>query len=137
MRRKPRGSDPAEAAAARARAQELLMRARAAIDSGKAAEGRGLLKQAVEVDARLWAAYEKLADLAEQSGSDDQRLEAYRLWADAGPATPLPFNRMGEILERRKDYKAALEAYTASLKVEWNQPPALEAKSRLERLAGP
>ena len=41
-----------------------------------------------------------------------------------------------EILEKRKDYKGALEAYTQSLKVEWNQPPIIEAKSRLEKLVG-
>ena len=33
----------------------------------------------------------------------------------------------------RGDEKGALEAYTRSLVVEWNQPPIIEAKSRLMR----
>ena len=32
------------------------------------------------------------------------------------------------------ELKGALEAYTQSLRVEWNQPPTIEAKSRLQKL---
>jgi Flp pilus assembly protein TadD len=46
----------------------------------------------------------------------------------------LPWNRLGALLEKRKDYKGALEAYNQSLKVEWNQPPTIEAKARMETL---
>ena len=46
----------------------------------------------------------------------------------------LPYNRIGEILEKRKDYPGALAAYTQSLVVEWNQPPIIEAKSRVQRI---
>jgi hypothetical protein len=59
----------------------------------------------------------------------------YRAWAAAGAATPLPYNRIGQILEKQKDYKGALDAYTTSLKIEWNQPPIIEAKERVETLA--
>jgi hypothetical protein len=52
----------------------------------------------------------------------------------AGAHSPLPSNRIGEILERRKDYRGALEAYTRSLQVEWNQPPIIEAKERIQKL---
>jgi predicted TPR repeat methyltransferase len=65
-------------------------------------------------------------------GDEDAALAAYQAWVQAGAATPLPYNRIGEILEKRKDYKAALESYAKSLKVEWNQPPIIEAKKRLE-----
>jgi len=52
-------------------------------------------------------------------------------------ATPLPWNRLGTILEKRRDYEGALKAYSLSLKVEWNQPPTLEAKTKMEKLLNP
>ena len=45
---------------------------------------------------------------------------------------PFPWNRIGEILEKRKDLRGALNAYKKSLKSEWNQPPTIEAVKRLE-----
>jgi predicted TPR repeat methyltransferase len=44
----------------------------------------------------------------------------------------LAWNRFGEILEKRGDLRGALEAYRKSLEIEWNQPPTLEARRRLE-----
>ena len=80
----------------------------------------------------MTAAQQALVDLYERQGNEDAALAAYQAWVLAGAATPLPYNRIGEILEKRKDFKGALEAYTKSLKVEWNQPPIIEAKTRLE-----
>jgi hypothetical protein len=37
----------------------------------------------------------------------------------------------------RKDFKGALAAATRSLEIEWNQPPVIEAKARLEKLVNP
>jgi tetratricopeptide (TPR) repeat protein len=122
-----------EAAAARAKAQEVLAQAQQALDANQTDAAKKLLRQAVDLDAQSWSAYEKLADLAERGGRDDEKLAVYRAWTTAAAPTPLPFNRLGELLERRKDFKGALEAYTQSLRVEWNQPPIIEAKSRLER----
>jgi hypothetical protein len=68
---------------------------------------------------------------------EDAMLAAYRRWVDAGARTPHPYNRIGEILERRKDYKGALAAYTASLEIEWNQPPVIVAKERVARRVKP
>jgi hypothetical protein len=48
----------------------------------------------------------------------------------------MPWNRIGEILEQRKDYRGALDAYKQSLVVEWNQPPTIEARKRLEAVLG-
>jgi len=128
--------DPQEAAAERAKAEALLAQARAALDAGKLQNGRDLLSQAVAVDMKLWAAYETLAELAERGGSEDEKLDVYRQWAEAGATTPVPYNRLGEILERRKDPTGALDAYRRSLEIEWNQPPILEAVSRLENAPG-
>ena len=65
------------------------------------------------------------------------RLSTRGCCLSSGTATPLPYNRVGEILEKRKDFKGALEAYTQSLKVEWNQPPTGEAIRRLEKALNP
>ena len=76
--------------------------------------------------------YQALADAAEKSGNEDRILDAYRLWTISGPRQPLPWNRIGEILEKRKELRGALEAYKKSLRIEWNQPPTMDAVKRLE-----
>jgi Tfp pilus assembly protein PilF len=119
-----------------AQAQELLKQAQQAVEANKTDQAKALLKQAITASPNLMEAYQALADLCEKGGKEDETLEAYRQWTQAGARTPMPWNRLGQILERRKDYKDALKAYTQSLKIEWNQPPAIEAKSRLEKLIG-
>ena len=128
--------DSKETTAEIAKAQDLLKQAQRALDSGKVAEGKALLKQAISASPALDAAHQALADLCEKGGKEEETLDAYRQWTQAGARTPLPWNRLGEILEKRKDYKGALEAYKQSLKIEWNQPPIGEAKSRMEKLVG-
>jgi hypothetical protein len=123
-----------EAAQRTAKAKDQLAQALAAISAKDDAKARALLKQAIQNDPTLWDAHRALADLCERAGDDNASLQVYRDWADAGAIAPLPYNRVGGILEKRKDYKGALDAYTRSLKVEWNQPPIIEAKSRLEKL---
>jgi tetratricopeptide (TPR) repeat protein len=63
----------------------------------------------------------------------DKAFDAYRAWAAAGASSPLPYNRMGQVYEARKQYQLALDAYTQSLRIEWNQPPTIEAKARMEK----
>jgi hypothetical protein len=90
-----------------------------------------LIRQAIAIDPTAWDAFQKLADILEQKGTEDQRLELYQTWVDNGAIVPLPYNRVAEILEKRKDTRGALEFYTRSLQVEWNQPPVIENKKRL------
>ncbi len=116
-----------------AKAQEFFKQAKTALAANKPEEAKTLLKQAVAAWPSLDAAHQALADLCEKGGKEDETLEAYRQWTKAGARTPLPWNRLGEILEKRKDYKGALDAYTQSLKIEWNQPPIGEAKTRMEK----
>jgi hypothetical protein len=126
--------DLKETASDLAKAQELLKQAQQAIAANKVADGKALLQQAIAASPTLDAAHQVLADLCEKGGKEDEVLEAYRGWTKAGARTPLPWNRLGDILEKRKDYKGALEAYTQSLKLEWNQPPVGAAKERLEKM---
>jgi hypothetical protein len=131
------GKDAKEAPPELAKAQEFFKQAQQSIQAGKTDDAKVLLKKAIAASPDMSAAYQALADLCERTQKEDEALDVYRQWTRAGARTPLPWNRLGEILERRKDYKSALEAYTQSLKVEWNQPPALEAKARLEKLVQP
>lgn len=126
--------DAKAAEAALAKAQDLFKKARDAMDANKKDDAKVLLQQALAAWPALTAAHQALADLAEQSGNEDQVLEVYRRWTSSGARTPVPWNRLGTLLEKRKDYKGALEAYNQSLKVEWNQPPTIEAKARMEKL---
>jgi tetratricopeptide (TPR) repeat protein len=124
----------ADRAAAQARAKEGLTKGLAAFNAGKDAEARDLLSQAVKEDPSLEAAYQALLQTCERLKDEEGVLAACRAWVAAGARSPLPYNRLGQILEGRKDYKGALDAYTRSLQVEWNQPPTIEAKARLEKL---
>jgi hypothetical protein len=121
---------------ARVKARAALEKGLAAFNAGKDAEARGLLSEAIALDATLDAAHQALGQACERMQDEEATLAAYRAWAQAGARTPLPFNKIGAILERRKDYRGALEAYTRSLEIEWNQPPAIEAKSRLQKMSG-
>jgi hypothetical protein len=125
------GPDQKQTAQAADKARELFAQAVKESDAGKARE---LLKQAIAADAGMSAAHQALADLYEKAGDRDAALKTYQDWAAAGASTPLPYNRIGQILEKRKDYKGALDAYSQSLKIEWNQPPTIEAKAQMEKL---
>ncbi|MBT3374496.1 MAG: hypothetical protein HN742_36030 [Lentisphaerae bacterium] len=92
----------------------------------------GMLRKAIAMAPGLSDAYQTLATLLEASGDEDAALDVYRQWTAAGTATPLPWNRIGKIMLKRQNHKAALEAYTQSLRVEFNQPPIIEARKKLE-----
>ena len=62
-------------------------------------------------------------------------LAVYRAGMAAGAQTPVPYNRVGGALEKRRDFKGALDAYLRSLQGEWNQPPIIEARARMQRAA--
>lgn len=124
----------ADRKAAQARSQKLLEQGLAAIDAGKTSEARDLLQKSLAADPSCTAAYQALGALFEKLKDEDGVLATYRAWIQAGAKTPLPYNRVGEILERKKDYRGALDAYVRSLQVEWNQPPIIEARKRLEKL---
>jgi hypothetical protein len=117
-----------------AKARASLAEAAKAVDAGKLDEAEKLLLSAVKDDPALTAARQALADLYERKGDEAAAFKTYQDWVAAGAATPLPYNRIGEILEKRKDFKGALDAYTKSLAVEWNQPPIIDAKSRLQKM---
>lgn len=117
-----------------AKARASLSEAAKAVDAGKLDQAEKLLLSAVKDDPALTAARQALADLYERKGDEAAAFKTYQDWVAAGAATPLPYNRIGEILEKRKDFKGALDAYTKSLAVEWNQPPIIDAKSRLQKM---
>lgn len=100
-----------------------------------AAGGRGPspLAQALGLDRALGPAHQALAESYEREGDEGAALQAYQAWIAVGPRTPLPYNKAGALLERRQDWAGALAAYRKSLEVEWNQPPILEARGRLEK----
>ena len=101
------------------------------MDAGKDAEAKEAFLLALKAYPQMDAAHQRLCELAERGGDENAVLAAYKAWAAAGARTPLPYNKIGQILERRGELKGALEAYTKSLEIEWNQPPIIEAKSRL------
>lgn len=113
--------------------RQLLVQSDQSAKAKDLAAAEKLLRQAVAIDPKAWEAFQKLADILEQSATDDQRLELYQAWVHNGTIVPLPYNRIADILEKRKDLRGALEFYTRSLQVEWNQPPVLDAKRRLEQ----
>ena len=128
---KPGKADLDAVAVAQAKAREYLKKGITAIDAGKDADARMALQESIKADPKLDAAFQRLCELEERGHDEKAVLAAYKAWAAAGARTPLPYNKIGEILERQGDTKGALDAYTKSLEVEWNQPPIIEAKSKL------
>jgi hypothetical protein len=127
-------SGDTQAKANAAKAQDQLKEARKMFAAKDDAKAEILLKEAIALDPSLSDAYQALAELCEKKGDEHVVMDVCRAWAASGAKTPLPYNRIGQILEKRKDYKGALAAYSKSLEIEWNQPPIIEAKSRLQRL---
>jgi hypothetical protein len=115
-----------------ARVRELLGKAAAAVKSKDNDAAEKLFRQVLALAPKQWDAYQQLADLLEQKKSEEALFEHYQLWVRNGAVVPLPYNRVAEILEKKKDLRGALESYTRSLQVEWNQPPVIEAKKRLQ-----
>ncbi len=124
-------ADIEAALAAQAKANEWLKKGIAAIDAGKDADARAALAEAIKADPKLDAAHQRLCELEERGHDDKAVLAAYKAWAATDPRTPLPYNKIGQILERQGDTRGALDAYTRSLEIEWNQPPIIEAKAKL------
>ena len=110
----------------------LMQRAAAAMKQKDSVAAGQALRQALDLDPKKWDAYQLLADALEQAGDEEQLLEHYHRWVRNGAVVPLPYNRIAELLEKKKDRRGALDFYTRSLSVEWNQPPVIEAKRRLE-----
>jgi len=119
-------------AEAAAQARERLVQGRAAAAKGDLATARTALKETLELDPGQQDAYRLLADVCERKGDEDWLLDAYGLWSHSGPRSPLPWNRTGEIMEKRGNTQGALEVYKKSLAIEWNQPPVMDAVRRLE-----
>ena len=128
---KPGKEDLEAIAAGQTKAREWLAKGIADADAGKDGDARAALQEAIKADPKLDAAHQRLCELEERGHDDKAILAGYKAWAATSPRTPLPYNKIGQILERLGDTKGALEAYTRSLEIEWNQPPIIEAKSRL------
>jgi len=104
--------------------------AAAAKQDNQAAEK--LFRQALAMNPKAWDAYQQLADILDQSGNEAALFDHYHAWVRNGAIVPLPYNRIAEMLEKKKDSRGALDFYTRSLQTEWNQPPVIEAKRRLQ-----
>ncbi len=125
------GAGPTEAD--RDRAAALAAGATAALAAGDPARAEALARESLALDDRGEDAHATLADLADRSGTEDERLAVYQEWIDVGTTRARPYNALAEILEGRGNLRGALDAYRQSLRNEWNQPPIIEAVSRLEQ----
>ena len=115
-----------------AKIADLMKRGAEAVKNKDNDSAEQLFRKVIAMDPRKWDAYQQLADVLEQKKDEDALLDHYHAWVLYGATSPIPYNRIAEIVEKRKDLRGALEFYTRSLQVEWNQPPVIEAKRRLE-----
>ena len=127
-----RGDKPeAEAVADRKRAEELLAEGRAALDAGKNAEARELLKKSISINSCIEDGHRLLVEVCGRMKDEPAVLETCRAWADAGATDPMPYNRIGEMLEKKGDLQGALLAYRNSFRLDWQQIPVIRAKVRI------
>ena len=130
--------DPAGRQAARRRGRRgqvaaALQEALKLLADGKSAQAAAKLQTALQADDQNIAAWKEWTALAAKSGKTDDALALAKKWVAVMPNSYQARNVLGALLEKQGKLKEALDQYTKSLQIEWNQPPISEAKIRIEK----
>ena len=116
----------------RTKAEDLLVEGRTALEAGKDSEAREFFKKSIAINPCLENSYMLLVDACGRMKDEQAVLDACRAWAKSGATVPLPYNRIGEILEKKGDLKGALQAYNNSIHVDWRQVHIVKTKIRIQ-----
>jgi hypothetical protein len=131
----PPVKQPSTAQAGRdeAKSRQLLQEALKLLADGKTADAAARLQAAVQADDQNNAAWKEWTDLAARSPKPNEALAVANKWVAAMPNSYPARNGLGDLLEKQGKLKEALAQYDKSLQIEWNQPPILQAKIRVEK----
>jgi hypothetical protein len=115
----------------RAQAEALVKQAEARIAEGQYAAAEAALRDAVAADATCGRAYYLLGRVCRDTTREKEAVRYYRKASGILPESTEILNELGALFEVQGNRLQALTAYQQSLEVNWNQPPVLQAVSRL------
>jgi hypothetical protein len=116
------------------KSQALLQDAIALKQAKKNAEAIAKLEEAVKADGQNVGAWITLTEIRSESDSVEAFTTLCKRWFAAMPTNYQAHNVLGKFLEAKGKLADALAEYKKSLELEWNQPPTLESKARVEKL---
>ena len=114
------------------RAQENVTVARRAAEAGRLDEAKDAYARAVAASPDSPFLWRELALTERRQGDADHALEHLRKAVTLDPADVKSFVNLGEMLEERREFDAALQAYSTAAALE----PSEEIDARLEALRG-
>ena len=114
------------------KSQALLQEAIALLGDNKPDQAAAKLAAAVQADDQNIGAWKEWTAMTAKT-RQDEALALARRWVAAMPKSYQARNALGTLLEKQGKLREAMEQYTLSLQIEWNQPPTVEAKTRLEK----
>ena len=116
------------------KSQALLQEALSLKQARKDAEAIAKLEEAVTADDQNVGAWVTLTEIRAATDGADAFTSLCKRWFAAMPGNYQAHNVLGKYLEGKGKLPEALTEYKKSLELEWNQPPAIEAKTRIEKL---
>jgi tetratricopeptide (TPR) repeat protein len=119
------------------KSQVLLQEALKLLTDSKTAPAEAKLQQAVQADDQNIAAWKELANLTAKTAQPDAVTALARKWIAAMPKSYEAHNMLGQLLEKDGKFADALKEYRESLRLEWNQPPIVEAAKRVQQKVNP
>ncbi len=115
------------------KSQALLQEALVLRQAKKTADAVAKLEESLKADDQNVGAWVTLTEIR----SPDDGVEAFtalcKRWFAAMPRNYQAHNVLAKFLEAKGKPADALAEYKKSLELEWNQPPTIEAKARLEK----
>ena len=116
------------------KSQAILQEALSLKQAKQTAAAIAKLEEAVKADDQNVGAWVTLTELHAASDGADAFTSLCRRWFAAMPGNYQAHNVLGKYLEAKGKLPEALAEYKKSLELEWNQPPAIEARTRIEKL---
>jgi hypothetical protein len=119
------------------KSQALLQEALKLLADNKADQANAKLQQSVQADDQNIAAWKEWANLTAKTAQPDAATALSRKWIAAMPKSYEAHNMLGQLLEKDGKFPDALKEYRESLRLEWNQPPIVEAAKRVQQKVSP
>jgi Tfp pilus assembly protein PilF len=119
------------------KSQALLQDAIAMKQAKKNAEAVAKLEEAIKADDQNVGAWVTLTEIRSETDGVEAFTSLCKRWFAAMPTNYQAHNVLGKYLEAKGKLADALAEYKKSLELEWNQPPTLEAKARVEKQLNP
>ena len=116
------------------KSQALLQDAIALKQAKKMAEAIAKLEEAIKADDQNVGAWVTLTEIHADTDGVDAFTSLCKRWFAALPKNYQAHNVLGKYLENKGKLADALAEYKKSLELEWNQPPTIESKTRVENL---